>query len=135
MKTAALIVLVLIIALMAYIRLAPSDAARWHVPLGFDADETLVGGARRVIPGDAETLAQLDDIARATPRTKVLAGSVAEGGITYVTRSAGFGFPDYTTVQLTDGQIRIFARLRFGKADFGVNAARVDGWVRAVTGQ
>ncbi|SMC92996.1 DUF1499 domain-containing protein [Primorskyibacter flagellatus] len=133
MKTAALIVLVLVIALMVYIRLAPSDAARWHVPLGFDTDETLTGGARRIIPGDAETLAKLDEIARTTPRTKVLAGSVAGGHITYVTRSAGFGFPDYTTVQLVNGQIRILARLRFGKADFGVNAARVDDWLQALS--
>lgn len=133
MKTAALIVLGLIVALMVYIRVAPSDAARWHVPLGFEADETLTGGARRAIPGDAETLGRLDGIARATPRTKVLAGSVAGGHITYVTRSAGFGFPDYTTVQLVNGQIRIFARLRFGKADFGVNAARVDDWLQALS--
>ena len=129
MKTAALIVLVLVIGLMVFIRLSPSDPARWHVPLTFDADETLAGGARRVIPGDAQMLERLDAIARATPRTKVLAGSVDDGHITYVTRSAGFGFPDHTTVQLTDGQIRIYARLRFGKADFGVNAARVDQWI------
>ena len=72
---------------------------------------------------------------RALPRTKVLAGSVAEGKITYVTRTRIAGFPDLTTVTLTQlpatgkSTLQIYARLRFGKADLGVNKARVRDWV------
>ena len=43
-------------------------------------------------------LAAIDAAARATPRTRVLAGSVEAGMITYVTRSRLWAFPDYTTV-------------------------------------
>ena len=49
--------------------------------------------------------------------------------ITYVTRSALFRFPDYTTVRHRDAQIEIYGRLRFGRSDLGVNAARIDRWL------
>jgi uncharacterized protein (DUF1499 family) len=73
-------------------------------------------------------------VALATPRTRLLAGSVATGKLTYVTRSRLFGFPDYTTVSLLlpeDGgptYLHMFARLRFGLDDLGVNGARVRDW-------
>ena len=37
-----------------------------------------------------------------------------------------FGFPDYTTVQHTGDQLKLFARLRFGKSDLGVNRKRLE---------
>ncbi len=117
---------------LAYIRLAPSDVARWHVAPRVSADKTLQGGVKRLIKAGPGALQRLDAIARATPRTQVLAGSVDEGMITYVSRSVVFGFPDYTTVQQQDGMLRIFGRLRFGGSDFGVNQARVDGWLAAL---
>ena len=52
---------------------------------------------KRVIQGGKDSLAKLDRLAQATPRTKVLAGSPDEGFVTYETRSAGFAFPDYAT--------------------------------------
>jgi uncharacterized protein (DUF1499 family) len=83
-----------------------------------------------------EVLAALDAIARATPRTRVLAGSVAEGKITYVTRSAFWGFPDYTTVLAVpvEGGAApvIWARQRYGRGDLGVNRARVERWLAAL---
>jgi len=142
-----LLIVVVILALLAvagvaYVRLAPSDPARWHV----DPGAATPGAGRYVVRpegGDeagpllpmppADGLAALDAIARATPRTQVLAGSVAEGRITYVTRSRLVGFPDYTTVEAVpaEGGARLVmhARLRFGQSDFGVNAARVRGWL------
>ncbi len=116
------------IVLGAYIRLAPSDPARWHVaPQGEARD--LKDGVVRVIETGPDGLARLDVIARDTPRTEALAGSVADGMVTYVTRTRVFGFPDYTTVQQDGDALRIHARLRFGRSDFGVNKARVDGWL------
>lgn len=129
MKTALGLILVLIVALAAYIRLAPSDPARWHVPPRADADRDFKEGVLRVVQTGPDGLAQLDAIIRATPRTQVLAGSVDEGLITYVTRTRVIGFPDYTTVQQDGETLRIHGRLRFGRTDFGVNKARVDGWL------
>lgn len=123
-----LIVLV-VVAGAAYVRLAPTNTARWHQMPEAITDQGLSGGAVRVIAADENTLQRLDAIIRDTPRTHVLAGKTSEGMITYVTRSAVFGFPDYTTVRRVGDQIEIYGRLRFGKSDLGVNAARIDGWL------
>jgi uncharacterized protein (DUF1499 family) len=84
----------------------------------------------------ADLLARLNTIALATPRTRVLAGSVSGGMITYVTRSRVFGFPDYTTVEVIEDEAgsraTLYGRLRFGKSDFGVNSQRISGWLQAV---
>lgn len=123
--------LLLGIAVMAgaYVRLAPSNADRWHVaPVG-DADRDLKGGVIRLVETGPGGLLLLDAIAKETPRTVVLAGSVPEGMITYVTRTKVFGFPDYTTAQQDGDTLRIYGRLRFGGSDFGVNKARVKGWL------
>lgn len=122
------------------VRLAPADPATWHVLPDWQVDRDLAGGAFRVISANQEDLARLHAIALATPRTRLLAGSVEEPvaeafGVrraTYETRSLFFGFPDYTTVELQDGRLRIFARLRFGKSDMGVNRKRLDRWLAAL---
>ena len=145
---AILVVVVLVAALAAYVRLAPSDPARWHTdpaeaepgpgrfvvkPEGGDTDGPLLAMPPR------EALAALDAVARSTPRTRVLAGSVEEGRITYVTRSALWGFPDYTTAEAVPAEggarLVVFARLRFGESDMGVNAARVRGWLERLERQ
>ncbi len=130
-----------------WIRLAPSDPARWHVdPLtvaergarnsyllrdGAGAD----GPALRVALPVAEVAARLAAIAAATPRTGILAG---QGDfVTFVTRSALWGFPDYTSIRvLPDGSgasVAVFARARFGDSDLGVNRARVVRWLRQLS--
>lgn len=142
MRTVLILIVLAVIGLLAYIRLAPSDPATWHTdPLaaGPGMNHFVVKPEGGDIPGPvltvspAEALSALDAIARATPRTTVLAGSVEEGRITYVTRSAGFGFPDYTTIAALEGEqgtrLAIFARSRFGQSDLGVNRARVEGWL------
>lgn len=126
------------------VRLAPSDPAVWHVdPMSAQPPEEKghyivrpTGGtaSSATYPGTpAEVLERLDTIAMATPRTQRLAGSVGDGKITYITRSKGFGFPDYTTVQTFTAKkgtgIAVFAQQRFGREDFGVNQARVEDWL------
>jgi len=115
-----------VVGVLAFIRLAPSEPMRWHQMPDTITDRDLEGGAMRRAEGD---LATLDRIIRDTPRTRVLAGSVAEGLVTYVTRSRVIGFPDYTTVRQDGKMVEIYGRLRFGRSDLGVNAARIDGWL------
>ncbi len=149
MKPALVLLALTLLGGVAYIRLAPSDPARWHVaPAGGGAGATLPpsrgtlvtaedGGARAAlaIPGQdpEDVLSRLDRIALATPRTTRLAGSPQEGMITWITRSALFGFPDYTTASArANGPatvLTLHARLRFGRSDFGANAARLRDWL------
>ena len=120
-----------IVVFAAYVRVAPSDSARWHKMPDSVAEKDFAGGAMRVVAdADKNALQQLDAIARAWPRTRVLTGAVDEGMITYVTRTALWGFPDYTTVRLNDAQLELYGRLRFGRRDMGVNRARLEAWLR-----
>jgi hypothetical protein len=134
---------VLIGGALAFVRLAPNDPTHWHVDIS-GATRTTSGGWL-VLPtgGDApspvfavpapDLMAMLDRIALDTSRTTLLAGSVAEGRLTYMTRSALIGFPDFTTVQTTDTPdgtaLMLFARQRFGDGDMGVNRARAEDWL------
>jgi uncharacterized protein (DUF1499 family) len=127
---------------MAYVRLAPTDPARWHVDL---AAGTLPAHAHVfcIRPGSRydgqadpkDLLARLDAIATATPRTERVAGSPEEGRITWITRSAVIGFPDYTTAQAMDAHsFCVAGRQRFGSEDWGVNARRIGGWMQELLG-
>jgi hypothetical protein len=133
----------LVLAGMAYVRLAPSDRAQWHIDLaaeGLPAKSHVFcirpDNRYGPIQGDpAALLATLDGIALATPRTERLAGSAEAGRITWVTRSGLMGYPDYTTAQLMPGpSLCIAGRQRFGSEDWGVNAARIGGWMQALLG-
>ena len=138
------LLVLLVVGFGAYVRLAPSDPARWHVspPEATRPDCTIdvgVGDARVtcILPGSVEeALSRLEAIAVATPRTTRLAGSPEEGRITWITRSALWGFPDYTTAEGkpdgTQARLTIYARLRFGNSDMGVNAARLREWLSAL---
>lgn len=135
------------VGLMAVVRLAPSDPAEWHVDPTDPALSSGEGHALLRADGDLQSpvfdmtpealLAALNEIADATPRTRVLAGSVEEGQITYLTRSLIWGFPDYTSVRAIpagDGaELVAYARLRFGGSDMGVNAARLQDWLSALS--
>lgn len=140
---AAAFAVVAFLGLIAFVRLAPSDPADWHVDLstpGFDASAgqvfCLMPGGRYTPSDPMETvLARLDAVALATPRTERLAGSAAEGRITWVTRSALMGYPDYTTAQIMPGPgLCVYGRQRFGKGDWGVNASRIGTWMMEVLG-
>lgn len=134
MRSVMWLLLVLVVCGLAYIRLAPHDVARWHQPITSSGDQVFAGGALRTWEAGSDALARADAYMRALPRTRVLAGSVAEGRITYVTRSKVFGFPDYTTIEETDGVLKAYARLRFGQSDLGVNRERLEGLIAAVQG-
>lgn len=130
MRVVGLVALAGLIGVALYIRLAPSNVARWHqMPEVVSAGDT-PGEAFRVIEADEADFRRLHDIILQTARTRLLAGSVDAGMITYVTRSRVFGFPDYTTLRHRDGRIEIWGRLRFGRSDLGVNARRIDGWLQ-----
>ena len=135
-------------AAVAYIRLAPSDPGRWHVdplvvekpafpghylvrPEGGDTDGPVFDAT------PAELMAAFHEVAISAPRTTVLAGSVADGHVTYIQRSATIGFPDYVSVRVVEAdgggaRLAIFSRLRFGQDDMGVNRDRVERWLEAV---
>ncbi|WP_425053691.1 DUF1499 domain-containing protein [Psychromarinibacter sp. S121] len=139
MKTILALVVLLLAAAMAYVRLAPTDPDAWHVdPL--KAPDPGEGGVL-LHPDDskfyplppASLLAAFDQVAREEPRTTRLAGSVEDGRITYVARSLVWGFPDYITVAaVPEGEgarLAVYSRLRFGRGDMGVNRKRLDRWL------
>ncbi|MFV0515625.1 MAG: DUF1499 domain-containing protein [Jhaorihella sp.] len=117
---------------LGYVRLAPDHAADWHVPPPAGENAGVANGIVRIVRTGPDGLARLDAIVRATPRTRVLAGSVQDGMLTYVTRSALIGFPDYSTARQEGDRLVIWARQRFGRSDFGVNRRRVEGWLDAL---
>lgn len=134
------------VGLGAYIRLAPSDPARWHEDPRLVTRPAspnfhlirMVGGDEipRVFQMAPDMLAQrIDEIARAEG-AKRLAGSVAAGHMTYVTRTRLMGYPDYTSVLIEPAgegaMVLAYARARFGHSDLGVNRARLTRWLAAV---
>ncbi len=132
----------LVVAAAIYVRLAPIDAAEWHVdPTGMTAPSTpnfalLTGTTGSYLNAPpAEAGARLQAVAEANG-AEVLAGSAEEGHVTYVVRSRVMGFPDFVSVRLlpegAGTQINIFSRSRYGMSDLGVNTTRVQHWLRAI---
>ena len=129
-----LAVVILIAAADAWVRLAPIRADRWHrIPATAQAvgDWPETGGfeAVRQVPDPQARLAELDRIIRATPRTSCLEGAPEEGLVTYVTRSALWGFPDITNLWIEGDRLHIRGHLVYGRSDLGVNAARLHHWL------
>lgn len=136
----AALVLLGVAGLMAYVRLAPDDLARWHVallPLAGEAEAAapgvsdVPGGSVGFVPSSAPgaVLQRLVEVAAATPRVWVLAGDVGQGRITWVARSLVWGFPDYITAEVTAGGVRLWSRQRYGSRDQGVNVVRLADWL------
>lgn len=147
-KIIALGLLGLCVAGAVWVRFAPTDPANWHQTFSSRApgeyDKRDAYFVVRKVSDPATTLASLDAIIMATPRTTRIAGSVDDAMITYVTRTKRMGFPDYTTIfagadDTVEGGfgplLKIHGRLRFGKADLGVNKARIIGWLAAFDAQ
>ncbi len=140
MRTALLILvgaaIVGAIALQAFVRLSPVDAARWHVPLRMPEDgpgDWPLRNGHRTVLGTSEappaTWDRIESLLSQMPRTRRLAGSAEEGRITYVTRTLFWGFPDFITIEVVPAEagslVRIFARQGIGGYDWGVNRGRV----------
>ena len=140
------IAVVAVVAIMGIIRLAPSDQRVWNVPIadrveanpGPCADQirVLMNGARSacILPGQpVDVLTRLGVIAEAYPRTVLLAGTPAEGRVTWIARSRVMGYPDYITAEVVavpEGtRLDLHARQRFGSSDHGVNGARLKLWL------
>lgn len=144
LKAAAAVVAALVVLFALYVRLAPSDPARWHGdPLSADAASGsnafhLPPGEGPTYPVGAGDLAwAFDRMAMAQPRVRRLAGGPEELWTTYVQRSLIMGYPDYVSVReidLGDGRstLAIWSRSRFGLSDLGVNRARVERWLEAM---
>jgi len=135
----------------AFIRLAPSDPARWHVD-PVTVEKPAFPGYALMRPNDGDPaspvfrvpperlMAEIDAIAMSAPRVTRLAGSVDAGHVTYVVRSRVMGFPDYVSVRVLPvaddaAQLAVFSRLRFGYDDLSVNRSRVESWLSALTAQ
>jgi hypothetical protein len=125
---------ILLAGILVWVRVAPSDPARWHADPLTVPDPATPNWAR-IAPGEfvapAGTLAPRIDAALAgEERLFPLAGSLAEGWVTYIQRSRLMGYPDYLSIRILpagEGQetVAVLSRSRFGQSDLGVNAARL----------
>ncbi len=91
----------------------------------------------------AALLDAIKRIALAEPRTIVAAARPEANQIEFVQRSRLFRFPDTITVEAVPlgpapsgaerSGLAIFSRARYGIRDFGVNRARIERWLAALT--
>lgn len=139
------VIVVLLGAVAIYVRVAPLDVAEWHIdpetvtPPGSPNFALLAGPTAPQVDAVPLVVAgRIGAVAEADGAT-VLAGSVAEGFVTYVVRSRIMGFPDVVSIRLDphDGgtRLNIFSRARFGYSDLGVNTVRVQRWLNAARGE
>lgn len=146
-KLLGLAIGVLVLGVMAWIRLAPSDPARWHEDPRLVARPSspnfhlirMAGGDEmpRVFQMTPEVLAaRVDEVAR-TDGAELIAGSLAAGHMTYLSRTPLMGYPDYTSILIEPAgegaMLLAFARSRFGHSDLGVNRARITRWIEALS--
>lgn len=124
-----IVILVAFVLACAFVRFAPSDVQKWHKRLDVSADKDFAKGVIRIVENSADQFSTLVGIALATPRTTQLAGSANDGMATFVTRTRIFGFPDYSTIWTDGDDLVIYARLRFGTNDSGVNELRTLKWI------
>jgi hypothetical protein len=147
MRIAAIVIVLLLLGVVAYVRFAPSDPARWHIdiaapgfvpPNGWASFCPSPGSRDYTTFTSADPLQTLADIVDSWPRTTRLAGSVEEGRITWVTRSRILFFPDYATaarIETPDGpRVCIVSRQRFGREDMDVNATKLRLWLMRAFG-
>ena len=131
-----LVLVLLVIAALVWVRVAPHDVDRWHVDPAEEEDPgargvRMVGRDAPRFPGHPDdVLATFTEIVTANPRARVLDGDVDEGMITFVIRTRRLAFPDYLTVKATDEgnetKLSLLARSRFGGNDFDLNRQRLE---------
>ncbi|MFN3954621.1 MAG: DUF1499 domain-containing protein [Pararhodobacter sp.] len=139
MKMTLLIALgLLVLVPVLWVRLAPSDPARWHVDPATAPDPATPNFARReaviALPPDS-LAARLDALAEAEGAVR-LAGDARHA--TFVTRTRLMRYPDYISIRLEPApegtRVTAFSRARFGHGDMGVNRARLKRWFAALEG-
>ena len=74
------------------------------------------------------------EMAAAEPRVRLVSGDKDRQHLVYIQHSFFFRFPDIITVEFmptgnSHSTLALLSRSRYGKADFGVNAARVGAWI------
>jgi hypothetical protein len=130
----ALLALALLFAGFAvWVRVAPSDPARWHVdpataPRPFTPNWAEV---RRHVDAPPEAVAQeIAARAEAEGATRLAGDALFT---TWIARTRLMRYPDYVTIRLApegDGTALVaFSRARFGYGDGGVNRARLRRWL------
>ncbi len=149
MRALALLLLVGSAVALVYARLAPSDPATWNID---PSDSSIKPGPNSYLMranGDAPSpvfdaapgmlLEVLEDVALMSPGTERLAGDPLRRQLTFLSRSAVLGLPDYTTVQAVALGARttlvIYARSRFLPLGKAAHKARVDNWLKALEGR
>ncbi len=134
------------LAVAVFVRLAPNDPTLWNVAI--EGGTPAIPGpcaeqVRSVVKGALATcllrgtpeqvLARLNAIVLATARTHSVAGQADQGRMTWLARTLIMGFPDYITAEATqtgDGtKLAVYSRQRYGRGDWGVNAARLTSWL------
>jgi uncharacterized protein (DUF1499 family) len=135
-----------VIILMAYIRLAPSDPAVWHqdpetaASTGKPNEYRLTGDLAPVLRIAAPDLVALVyELIEAQPRVTHIAGNPSTLMMTFMQRSMSVGYPDYITFKISPmeedrSKLEILSRSRFGHSDLGVNKLRVEQWVGLIRG-
>ena len=124
------------IGLALWVRLAPLQAERWHVDPATAPDPTTPNFARLdlTLPMPPEAAAERLRAVAAESGAVLVAGEGLH--LTFVTRSRLMGYPDYTSVTLTEAEggtrLQALARSRFGHSDMGVNRARLNAWRAAL---
>lgn len=141
-------VLVFLLVVSVFIRLAPMHPDQWHVdpssatPPNSPNYALLIGENAPVVSGSVQDLsARVAQIAQDNG-WQVIGGDAQAGFVTYVTRSRVFGFPDAISIKLSAAQsegdaersrIEIFSRSRFGYDDLGANEEHVAKLLRPLT--
>jgi len=140
MKTLAFLLglaLLLVLGALLYIRLAPSDPARWHRDPDTMADPQTPNFARLTteIPLPVIEVSRRVAARASSEGAEKLAGD--DSLTTWIARSRLMGYPDYVTIRLeetADGtRVTALSRARFGRGDMGVNAARLQRWIGTIT--
>lgn len=140
------VVVVLFAGSLAYVRSLSHDVGQWHVDPQAAPDPSTPNWYRVTPDGENPApvfQASVDELSSAFDRVvaaqnfiELLKDDRPEGPVTWVQRSALFGFPDYISASFLpagDGStVAIFSRARVGQSDLGVNEKRVNAWLAAV---
>lgn len=126
-----------------YVRFSSVNIEKWHLDPLEVKDVSLKSGFL-YLPKDGDEISKvfnipseilIDKLTKVlASNSKLLTGDLTNEYATYVSRSLFFGFPDYSSIRVIDleddkSQLAIYARLRFGNSDFGVNKRRVLKWL------
>jgi len=140
MRLVVNIVLIVLVALALafvgfalWVRIAPNDAAYWHVDPATTPDPRSPNFARMdhvTSLAPAQAAAAIAAQAR-SEGASLMAGDEMFG--TWLARTRVMGYPDFVSLRLSPeaGGTRVvaFSRSRFGYSDQGVNRARLRRWI------